>query len=258
MMYKTNQLIILLVYLISTSCSIYEPKIRYDGVYKTKQANKIGVVSYYRFYPNGIVIATASFADISTIPITLNMSGKWITIGQYKRIRDSVFIEYPSVLKGHEDDTVQIKGVFISKNKISFMRTQKKYKFPPDSWFEVTFKKMSFPEDYKQPTGCVKFKNGVFKLSDKELGESLIVRDGNNQIEININSNDTAFFEVNWIDDCTYTLTPTQETFKKFNYLPANAKMIVRILQTTDTSYVQTTSSNFNKIKITNQIIKIE
>lgn len=249
---------LLVLFLIFSSCGKNHYQLRYDGVYKTERVNKIGVVSYYRFYPDGVVLATASFADISTIPLHLHKGGKWITFGKYKMAGDSILIEYPAQLKGQEDDTVQLKGTFVSKTKINFLFTRKKYSFPPDSWSQVTFKKMAFPEEYKQPAGCNNFKNGMFKLTDKKVGTSLIIRNGNSQIEININSRDTAFFEINWIDDCTYTLTPSQVTFKKYNYLPANAKMLVRILQTTDTSYVQTTSSNFYKTKVTNEIIRIE
>jgi hypothetical protein len=111
---------------------------------------------------------------------------------------------------------------------------------------------------YGQKLECPKFANGSFKIVDSETGTSFIKRYGTRQSEITEGRKDSTIFIVKWIDDCTYTLIPTEETRKKYPSLPDNAMLTVRIIETKDKSYIQTSTSNFYDTKATNEVIKIQ
>ena len=63
---------------------------------------------------------------------------------------------------------------------------------------------------------CKNFRNGTFKLVDKNTGTVfLIKRKGNIQTEEIEGEKEGYSFHVNWISDCIYTLYPTKETLAK-------------------------------------------
>lgn len=74
---------------------------------------------------------------------------------------------------------------------------------------------------------CKNYKNGKFKLEDKELGVTYIIeRKGNIQTERKIGEDRILDFKVTWIDDCTYILKSTKETSE---FLKADFDIIVQI-----------------------------
>ncbi|OSZ78452.1 hypothetical protein CAP35_09425 [Chitinophagaceae bacterium IBVUCB1] len=109
-----------------------------------------------------------------------------------------------------------------------------------------------------QSKNCTQFKNGLFKLIDPEAGVSYFKRNGRKQIEWTHTKTDSSVLIVKWIDDCTYTLTPTKETLKKAPAFPSNAMLTVHIIEVRDSSYLQVTTCNFNEMKITNEVICIK
>jgi hypothetical protein len=111
---------------------------------------------------------------------------------------------------------------------------------------------------YGQNLECKRFTNGSFKIVDSEMGTSFIRRNGARQSEITEGKKDSTTFIVKWIDDCTYTLTPTKKTRKNYPSLPENATLTVKIIETKDNSYIQTSTSNFSDIKATNEVIKVQ
>ncbi len=62
---------------------------------------------------------------------------------------------------------------------------------------------------------------------------------------------------VKWLDDCTYTLTPTPYTLQKTPNVPKNIVVTVTIDATTDTSYTCTSTANVSPAKFTSEIIKV-
>ena len=86
----------------------------------------------------------------------------------------------------------------------------------------------------------------------------MIERSGDTQKEYVIAGKDTSIstLSVKWLDDCTYTLTPDEQTRIKTKS-PEGAMMTVHIISTTDTSYEQTCTSNFNNKILTYQFFKI-
>lgn len=89
-------------------------------------------------------------------------------------------------------------------------------------------------------TNCAKFKNGTFKLTDPKSKEvCIITRDGNKQTERMEQSDDTYDFEIAWIDDCTYTVTPTPATAQRNPEVTKSGVMTVKIIKTKKDSYTQ-------------------
>ena len=110
-----------------------------------------------------------------------------------------------------------------------------------------------------QSLNCKKFKNGTFKIpADSVAGETTIIRKGDKQTET-IDKVDGSFeFIVKWLDDCTYTLTPTEKTFRWYPTLPKNAFLTVNIIEVKENSFLQTSSSNFDKKVQTFEVFKIK
>lgn len=117
---------------------------------------------------------------------------------------------------------------------------------------------LMYLKSYSQKLDCQKFKNGTFKLINKEAKASYIKRHEENQSEITDGNKDSTTYKVKWLNECTYTLTPTEKTHKIFSSLPANAELTVTIIETKKGSYLQTTTSNFSDMKLTNEIITIK
>lgn len=92
-----------------------------------------------------------------------------------------------------------------------------------------------------QDSGCEKYKDGTFKLTDQETKQiCIITRDGGHQTEKMENAEESYDFDVKWVDDCTYTVTPTAATVQKNKDVLKLGTMTVKITPVSDTSYVQT------------------
>jgi hypothetical protein len=110
-----------------------------------------------------------------------------------------------------------------------------------------------------QKINCEIFLNGTFKIPGDSISpETILVRNGKYQKETTDKVEGYSEFIVNWIDNCTYTLTPTEITFKRFPGLPKNALLTVQIIEIKDNSYVQISSANFSEMKMTSEVFKIE
>lgn len=113
---------------------------------------------------------------------------------------------------------------------------------------------------YSQETACVAYKNGTFKLTDPDSKKvCVITRDGDHQTEKIENSDEVYDFNITWIDECTYTVTPTAATAGKNKEMLKLGTMTVVITPATDSSYVQTirvTNSPKFKRKDTVYIVK--
>jgi len=109
----------------------------------------------------------------------------------------------------------------------------------------------------QQPSDCRRFKEGTFTLTDKN-NVYTIVRSGNWQLETKQGSGDTSTFAVDWIDDCTYKLTPYPSYFKKHPNESKDEMMKVTITKTTANSYFETTTSNFFPGEVRAEIVKVK
>lgn len=89
---------------------------------------------------------------------------------------------------------------------------------------------------YAQENKCGKYKNGTFKLVDKEHNVSYIIeRNGNKQYEQIVGDKTKIDFDVTWTSDCTYTLHPSKETIE---FLKADFTLIVNIIEIKEHSLV--------------------
>ena len=110
-----------------------------------------------------------------------------------------------------------------------------------------------------QEMDCKKFKEGTFKtIQGNGFPETTIRRKGNIQKEKTQGKKGTSELTVKWIDDCTYTLTPTEKTLKKSPTLPKNMVLTVKITEVKEHSYIQTTSCNVFDLIMTFEIYKIK
>lgn len=98
--------------------------------------------------------------------------------------------------------------------------------------------------------------NGTFKMPYKGLNV-IIKRSDNYQYEELTNLKKSVSYTVKWINDCKYTLKPNNDLFKQYPHTPKNALITVNITSTKDNSYIQTSTSNFNKIIVTGEVVKI-
>jgi hypothetical protein len=104
--------------------------------------------------------------------------------------------------------------------------------------------------------GCAKFRTGIFKVTDpKSKQVCIITRSGDTQIEKMEESDDTYDFDVKWLDDCTYTVTPTPGSVAKNKDLSKAGTMTVTMSKVRDSSYVQTIKvANYPTFKRTDTV----
>ena len=97
-------------------------------------------------------------------------------------------------------------------------------------------------------SNCEKFKNGTFKFTDPKTNKvCVITRNGNIQTEKMQDAEEVYDFDVVWLDDCTYTVTPTAATFARNKDATKVGTMTVKIVQAKDSSYVQKISIANNR-----------
>jgi len=93
---------------------------------------------------------------------------------------------------------------------------------------------------FAQSKDCLKFKDGTFKVTDPASKKvCIITRNGNVQTEKMEESEEVYDFDLVWIDDCTYTVSPTPATVARNKDVTKVGTMTVKITKTTDKSYVQ-------------------
>jgi hypothetical protein len=106
---------------------------------------------------------------------------------------------------------------------------------------------------------CKKFKNGKFKIIDSEVGNSIIERNGLEQIEYGEGSKLKLKFKVTWLNECTYTLElkkilENPDTID----LPEDMIVTVEIIETKENSYIQKSTSNLFDMVLKSELIRIE
>jgi hypothetical protein len=110
---------------------------------------------------------------------------------------------------------------------------------------------------FGQTLNCSSFRDGKFKIVAPAIGTYIIERKGEIQTEASDKDPNIYSYLIKWIDDCTYTLTPTKETLKLDPTLPENVVLTVKIIETRPNSYLQTTTSNYANRELTCELIRI-
>jgi len=97
-----------------------------------------------------------------------------------------------------------------------------------------------------QQRACLNFKEGTFKVTDPASKKvCIITRKGNIQTEKMQDAEEVYDFDIVWVDDCTYTVSPTSATAARIKDINKAGTMTVMITKAKDSSYVQ-------RIKIAN------
>ena len=93
---------------------------------------------------------------------------------------------------------------------------------------------------YSQSMDCARFKEGTFKFTDPATKKVCIIkRTGNIQTEKMEDTEEVYDFDLVWIDDCTYTLSPTAATAARNKDVLKSGTMTVKITKTKENSYIQ-------------------
>ena len=109
-----------------------------------------------------------------------------------------------------------------------------------------------------QTLDCKKFRDGTFKIEAQGV-TTFIKRKGSKQSESIQSREGSSHFKVRWLDECTYTLTPTKKTRKTFfSELPENAVLTIKITEVKENSYIQTSTANFSDMVLSSEVIRIE
>jgi hypothetical protein len=100
---------------------------------------------------------------------------------------------------------------------------------------------------FGQSDGCAQYKEGTFKVTDPASKKtSIITRAGNIQTEKMEDADEVYDFDLVWVDDCTYTITPTAATAARNKDLQKTGTVMVKITKVKGKSYIQrvTVASN--------------
>ncbi len=106
--------------------------------------------------------------------------------------------------------------------------------------------------------GCSNVKTGKFKISDEIVGETIIERTDQFQIEENKKHGYKIKLKVTWINDCTYQLEVVEDLLNTENKdLPALI-LTCTITEITENGYIQISSSDIDPARIKSEMIRIE
>jgi len=107
---------------------------------------------------------------------------------------------------------------------------------------------------------CTDFKNGTFKVTDPATKKvCILTRDGNTQTEKMEDAEEVYDFDIVWVDDCTYTVTPTPATAaRNIDTLKAGT-MTVKIFKAKEGSYMQhVTVANNPKFRRIDEVFVVD
>jgi hypothetical protein len=112
---------------------------------------------------------------------------------------------------------------------------------------------------FAQNMDCQEYRNGSFKITDEKYGSTIIERKGDNQIEYNKQAKIKIELQVNWVENCKFTLTLNQILENPNDiWFPENATFTVEIIETKEDSYIQRTTSTFSEIVSVTEAIKVD
>jgi len=93
---------------------------------------------------------------------------------------------------------------------------------------------------YSQGLDCSRVKEGTFKFTDPATKKACTIkRTGNIQTEKMEDAEEVYDFDLVWIDDCTYTLSPTAATAARNKEVLKAGTMTVKITKVKENSYIQ-------------------
>jgi hypothetical protein len=110
-----------------------------------------------------------------------------------------------------------------------------------------------------QPYDCSRFREGRFRVADSRLGAITITeRNGDYQTESSEALKAILRFRIRWQDNCAYTLR-LDKVIRNENRIdfPSGLEVHVRIIETTESSYTQETTSPLTNETYTTMVTRI-
>lgn len=107
---------------------------------------------------------------------------------------------------------------------------------------------------------CAQVREGKFKVTDPKTKKvCLITREGETQTEKLEEAEEAFTFDIKWLDDCTYTLTPTAATLARNKDVKDIGTMTVKITKVKEDSYIhQVTVANNPKFKRVDEVFMVK
>ncbi len=119
---------------------------------------------------------------------------------------------------------------------------------------------ITFPLAGFAQKNCADFKNGTFKITDPATKKvCIITRDGKTQTEKMEDEDEVYDFDIVWISDCSYTVTPTAATAARNKETLKAGTITVTITKTKENAYMQrVTSANNPKFRRVDEVFVVE
>lgn len=107
---------------------------------------------------------------------------------------------------------------------------------------------------------CAQVREGKFKVTDPKTKKvCLITREGETQTEKLEEAEEAFTFDIKWLDDCTYTLTPTAATLARNKDVKDIGTMTVKITKVKEDSYLhQVTVANNPKFRRVDEVFMVK
>lgn len=111
----------------------------------------------------------------------------------------------------------------------------------------------------KSEKNCSDFHTGKYKIVDEKIGfVSYVERFEDYQIET-VEGQDTYLkADVEWIDECTYSIGYIESNDERINSLPKDERLIIEIISTTSNSYTFVSHMKQYDLEVVGKAIRIE
>lgn len=101
---------------------------------------------------------------------------------------------------------------------------------------------------------CKSVKTGDFQIESARNGPTKIKRNKNYQIEENESLGYKLKLKIDWLDECTYTLTPMEDLANSKNEKVPSRVLTCQIIEVNADNYIQVSSAEGDKRKLTSQL----
>lgn len=101
---------------------------------------------------------------------------------------------------------------------------------------------------------CSTVKTGSFQIESARNGITKIERSKSYQIEENESIGYKLKLKIDWLDECTYTLTPVEDLANPKNKKVPARVLTCQIVEVNEDNYIQVSSANGDRRKLTSQL----
>lgn len=175
----------------------------------------------------------------------------------YKSAQKSLKMAEKKLLASYEIDSKYINTAY--KLSIVYLNSQdctnaKKYLKATRALGGQPITKEYLTDFNRQCGDCSNVKTGNFQIESLRNGVTKIARNQNYQIEENESLGYKLKLKVDWIDECTYTLTPIENLANPEQKDIPKMVLTCQIVEVSDGHYIQVSSSDDDERPLTSQI----